>query len=214
MLCDLVENVNKRRHNLENVEISFLGQTAKLILVDKDGASLEAALDWLCLNLPGNELPLKFSTGTSLYTNEGGAVGIISTSRKDWGPSVDSSAKIEEETPELNDGASLEAALDWLCLNLPGNELPLKFSTGTSLYTNEAVNVIDAKTMSADPVAVVELPNRVPYGFHALFVTECVVGFFLLKEDISGPRGSDVVILLRKCRRIPAAAAVCAIQVL
>ncbi|KAI8545836.1 hypothetical protein RHMOL_Rhmol07G0068900 [Rhododendron molle] len=35
-----------------------------------------------------------------------------------------------------------------------------------------AVNVIDAKTMSADPVAVVELPNRVPYGFHALFVTE------------------------------------------
>ncbi|XP_011087733.1 carotenoid 9,10(9',10')-cleavage dioxygenase 1-like [Sesamum indicum] len=35
-----------------------------------------------------------------------------------------------------------------------------------------AVNVIDAKTMSADPVAVVELPKRVPYGFHALFVTE------------------------------------------
>nr|AYK03324.1 carotenoid cleavage dioxygenases 1 [Camellia sinensis] len=35
-----------------------------------------------------------------------------------------------------------------------------------------AVNVIDAKPMSADPVAVVELPHRVPYGFHALFVTE------------------------------------------
>ena len=35
-----------------------------------------------------------------------------------------------------------------------------------------AVNVIDAKTMSADPVAVVELPTRVPYGFHAFFVTE------------------------------------------
>lgn len=35
-----------------------------------------------------------------------------------------------------------------------------------------SVHVIDAKTMSADPVAVVELPNRVPYGFHAFFVTE------------------------------------------
>ena len=34
------------------------------------------------------------------------------------------------------------------------------------------MTVIDAKTMSAEPVAVVELPHRVPYGFHALFVTE------------------------------------------
>ncbi|CAN6906222.1 unnamed protein product [Brassica oleracea] len=37
------------------------------------------------------------------------------------------------------------------------------------------VNVIDAKTMSSEPVAVVELPHRVPYGFHALFVTEVLV---------------------------------------
>lgn len=38
------------------------------------------------------------------------------------------------------------------------------------------VNVIDAKTMSPDPVAVVELPNRVPYGFHAFFVNEEQLG--------------------------------------
>ncbi|KAJ3697815.1 hypothetical protein LUZ61_001520 [Rhynchospora tenuis] len=34
------------------------------------------------------------------------------------------------------------------------------------------VNVVDARTMSAEPVAVVELPARVPYGSHAFFVTE------------------------------------------
>ncbi|XP_062115359.1 carotenoid 9,10(9',10')-cleavage dioxygenase 1-like [Humulus lupulus] len=33
-------------------------------------------------------------------------------------------------------------------------------------------HVIDAKTMSADPIAVIHLPSRVPYGFHAFFVTE------------------------------------------
>lgn len=37
------------------------------------------------------------------------------------------------------------------------------------------MNVIDAKTMSVEPVAVVELPHRVPYGFHALFVTEVLL---------------------------------------
>jgi carotenoid cleavage dioxygenase-like enzyme len=42
------------------------------------------------------------------------------------------------------------------------------------------VNVIDAKTMSADPVAVVELPNRVPYGFHAFFVTEVITTLVVL----------------------------------
>ncbi|CAL5375896.1 unnamed protein product [Camellia sinensis] len=47
-----------------------------------EGTTFEGALDWLCLNFPGNELPLKFSTGTSLYSNEGGAVSIISTARE------------------------------------------------------------------------------------------------------------------------------------
>ena len=40
------------------------------------------------------------------------------------------------------------------------------------------MNVIDVKTMSPDPVAVVELPHRVPYGFHAFFVTEVSIPCF------------------------------------
>jgi len=34
------------------------------------------------------------------------------------------------------------------------------------------VNVIDAKTMSPNLIAAVELPAKVPVGFHAFFVTE------------------------------------------
>ncbi|CAM0953655.1 unnamed protein product [Alopecurus aequalis] len=38
------------------------------------------------------------------------------------------------------------------------------------------VIVINAKTMAADPVAVVEMPSRVPYGFHAFFLSEEQLG--------------------------------------
>ncbi|TYK11219.1 DExH-box ATP-dependent RNA helicase DExH7 [Cucumis melo var. makuwa] len=47
-----------------------------------DGATFEAALDWLCLNLPSSELPLKFSSGTSLHTHVGGSVRILQTAQK------------------------------------------------------------------------------------------------------------------------------------
>nr|GMC84495.1 carotenoid 9,10(9',10')-cleavage dioxygenase 1-like [Ipomoea batatas] len=50
------------------------------------------------------------------------------------------------------------------------------------------VNVIDAKTMSADPVAVVELPNRVPYGFHAFFVNEVSSLLYFTSLSKSGLR--------------------------
>ncbi|KAF7842782.1 DExH-box ATP-dependent RNA helicase DExH7, chloroplastic isoform X1 [Senna tora] len=66
-----------------------------------EGATFESALDWLCLNLPGNELPLKFSTGTSLHSSEGGSVGVILNERDDWTPSGDSSTTTKQETPEF-----------------------------------------------------------------------------------------------------------------
>ncbi|KAI3498165.1 hypothetical protein L1887_33934 [Cichorium endivia] len=48
----------------------------------------------------------------------------------------------------------------------------LIFFTHDETTGKSSVTVIDAKTMSPDPVAVVPLPHRVPYGFHAFFVTE------------------------------------------
>ncbi|KAK7348503.1 hypothetical protein VNO80_23061 [Phaseolus coccineus] len=65
----------------------------------REAATFESALDWLCLNLPGNELPLKFSTGTSNY-NEGGSVGVISNQPNTSTPAVDSSIRTKEDAPE------------------------------------------------------------------------------------------------------------------
>ena len=48
----------------------------------------------------------------------------------------------------------------------------LIFFAHDEITRKSSVNVIDAKTISVDPVVVVELPHRVPYGFHALFVSE------------------------------------------
>ncbi|KAL9451593.1 hypothetical protein AB3S75_013205 [Citrus x aurantiifolia] len=68
----------------------------------KDDATFEDALDWLCLNLPGNELPLKFSSGTSKQTNRGASVGVLSVARDDWTPSAVSSTSTNEETQNIS----------------------------------------------------------------------------------------------------------------
>ncbi|KAJ9158973.1 hypothetical protein P3X46_024509 [Hevea brasiliensis] len=64
----------------------------------KDNATFESALDWLCLNLPGNELPLKFSSGISLHTNQG-SVSVVSTARGDQTPSVNPTKTEEDVQP-------------------------------------------------------------------------------------------------------------------
>uniref|UniRef100_A0A1J3CC48 RNA helicase n=1 Tax=Noccaea caerulescens TaxID=107243 RepID=A0A1J3CC48_NOCCA len=67
----------------------------------RDGATFEAALDWLCLNLPSHELPVKFSTGASRFPTGGGSVSVISTAREDWNEFSDSSVQSKQEEPEF-----------------------------------------------------------------------------------------------------------------
>ncbi|KAF4360968.1 hypothetical protein F8388_016777 [Cannabis sativa] len=63
--------------------------------------------------------------------------------------------------------------LDNIDMNMISGEIKKKLNHfRTELYEKSEVHVIDAKTMSADPIAVIHLPCRVPYGFHAFFVTE------------------------------------------
>ncbi|KAL1539169.1 RNA helicase [Salvia divinorum] len=90
----------------------------------KETATYEAALDWLCLNIPGNELPLKFSSGSSLSTSIG-SVGVISTAREDWVSSKDSipgPVEVKEQgtlkIKEMRDDATLDSVqhsqADWI----------------------------------------------------------------------------------------------------
>ncbi|KAL6010624.1 hypothetical protein ACLOJK_001060 [Asimina triloba] len=94
---------------------------------DTDGATFEAALDWLCLNIPGHELPLKFSSGTNALSQEGAerSVSVISSAREDWLPSRIPSAESEEPMPRVSvrlkgsrDNESLDlgkpSQVDWI----------------------------------------------------------------------------------------------------
>ncbi|KAL5723042.1 RNA helicase [Ranunculus cassubicifolius] len=69
------------------------------MMTSKEGSTFEDARDWLCLSLPGNEVPLKFSSGTSL--NDEGSISIISTAQEDWAPLSDPSAEDEKNMLEV-----------------------------------------------------------------------------------------------------------------
>ncbi|OIV89273.1 hypothetical protein TanjilG_23733 [Lupinus angustifolius] len=58
-------------------------------------ATFESALDWLCLNIPGNELPLIFSTGFHSST-QGGSVGVISNQPTHNSPTTTTTTNKEE----------------------------------------------------------------------------------------------------------------------
>ncbi|KAG5229327.1 ATP-dependent RNA helicase [Salix suchowensis] len=78
----------------------------------KDNATLETALDWLCLNLAGNELPLKFSSGTSLNSDRGSVI-VLSTARENWVPFVDSSRGIEDEEEQQQQRVLVKTKVRW-----------------------------------------------------------------------------------------------------
>ncbi|KAG7649925.1 DEAD/DEAH box helicase domain [Arabidopsis thaliana x Arabidopsis arenosa] len=101
-----VTQKRKKLNNLyENLSCEgFLDDQIELALSSlRDGATLETALDWLCLNLPSHELPVNFSNGASRVPTTGRSVAVISKSKKDWNVSVEStesSVQLKKEEPE------------------------------------------------------------------------------------------------------------------
>ncbi|KAH6558366.1 hypothetical protein KP509_1Z067800 [Ceratopteris richardii] len=63
-------------------------------------ATLENVLDWLCLNIPGDELPKKFSSGVVDVDMEGSTVQLLAAAKKDWVPSM-ARSEIHEESHGL-----------------------------------------------------------------------------------------------------------------
>ncbi|OAY64742.1 ATP-dependent RNA helicase Dhx29 [Ananas comosus] len=67
-----------------------------------------------------------------------------------------SSDQIERALSALHESATFESALDWLCFNLPGNELPLKFSTGASSSSHGGSLFINHDDKYSDPITQTE----------------------------------------------------------
>ncbi|KAJ4756658.1 ATP-dependent RNA helicase [Rhynchospora pubera] len=69
-----------------------------------EGATFETALDWLCFNLPGSELPLKFSTGVTSSSHDGTEVSVkvLSAAREDWVPETREIEVVKEQIEGLS----------------------------------------------------------------------------------------------------------------
>ncbi|MQL78258.1 hypothetical protein Taro_010681 [Colocasia esculenta] len=66
-----------------------------------EGATFESALDWLCFNLPGDELPLKFSSSGSMTTvreERERSIKVISRAQDDWVPNHPSNEISEQKS--------------------------------------------------------------------------------------------------------------------
>ncbi|KAM0873348.1 hypothetical protein ACQ4PT_038144 [Festuca glaucescens] len=91
-----------------------------------DTATFESALDWLCFNLPGDELPLRFASAAASTSRAGteGSVKVVSAAKDNWVPQgrepVEAKgstegleikiARRQEEDVKLDGGRSSQAA--------------------------------------------------------------------------------------------------------
>ncbi|KAM0916755.1 hypothetical protein ACQ4PT_010076 [Festuca glaucescens] len=101
-------------------------QTEQALSAIPDTATFESALDWLCFNLPGDELPLKFASAATSTSRAGteGSVKVVSAAKDNWVPqsreSVEAKGSTEgleikiarrhEEDVKLDGGRSSQAA--------------------------------------------------------------------------------------------------------
>ncbi|XP_057251460.1 DExH-box ATP-dependent RNA helicase DExH7, chloroplastic isoform X4 [Beta vulgaris subsp. vulgaris] len=96
------QKVKKLKSIYENLSCEGFSddQIERALSALKDAASLEAALDWLCLNLSRSELPVKFRDGLSLHT--GGSISVVSTAQENWISSIDTTARSQDEVLEYS----------------------------------------------------------------------------------------------------------------
>ncbi|KAL6885885.1 hypothetical protein ACP4OV_010146 [Aristida adscensionis] len=124
-----------------------------------DSATFESALDWLCFNLPGEELPLKFASATSATSSRAGVEGsvkVLSTAKENWVPQ---SRELEEvkvntagleirvggrrEEVSLDDGRSSQAA--WIRQYMEQQEEEDDANSNDSSTWEDHFEVVEAK---------------------------------------------------------------------
>ncbi|XP_039818314.1 DExH-box ATP-dependent RNA helicase DExH7, chloroplastic-like isoform X2 [Panicum virgatum] len=129
-----------------------------------DSATFESALDWLCFNLPGDELPLKFSSGgtstTSSRVGTEGSVKVLSTAKENWVPQSREPGEVNasteqleiriggrrEENVSLDDGRSSQAA--WIRQYMEQQEEEDANSNDSSTWEDhclQSLEVVEAK---------------------------------------------------------------------
>ncbi|KAI5058462.1 hypothetical protein GOP47_0026632 [Adiantum capillus-veneris] len=64
-------------------------------------AALSDVLDWLCLNVPGDELPKKFSSGGVNVDMEGASVQLLAAAKEDWVPPNSTPCDFGDQDDEL-----------------------------------------------------------------------------------------------------------------